>query len=166
MNALEKIDSHEMIEFIKAAKYDTDLEVTIETSKGEINLDLFATKVPYTIANFVGLANAGFYDGLTFHRVINDFMVQTGCPHGNGTGGPEYRFGDEFHPELRHAGPGVLAMANSGPNTNGSQFYITHVATPWLDGKHTVFGKVKSEADQDIVNAIVQGDTIIKVTIK
>lgn len=166
MSALTKINTDEMMAFIQNAKFEQDVEVTIQTSKGDIHLDLYATKVPFTVANFIGLAKAGFYDGLTFHRVIPEFMVQTGCPYGTGTGGPEYRFGDEFHPELRHTGPGVLSMANAGPNTNGSQFFITHVATPWLDGKHSVFGKVKSEADQTIVNAIGQGDTIVKVEVK
>ena len=113
----------------------------------------------------MNLAKRGFYDGLTFHRVIDGFVIQGGCPQGNGTGGPGYRFGDEFHPDLRHDGPGVLSMANSGQNTNGSQFFITHVATPWLDGKHTVFGRVLGEADQTVVDAIEQGDRIETVTI-
>ena len=115
---------------------------TIETNRGNIEIELFQDKVPKTVGNFMKLANDGFYNGLKFHRVIPDFMVQTGCPQGTGTGGPGYKFSDEFHPQLRHNTPGILSMANSGPNTNGSQFFITHVPTPWLDNKHSVFGKV------------------------
>jgi peptidyl-prolyl cis-trans isomerase B (cyclophilin B) len=137
--------------------------VTIETNKGTIKAELFADKVPKTIANFEKLAGQGFYNGLKFHRVIEDFMVQTGCPQGTGTGGPGYKFADEFHPSLKHSGPGVLSMANSGPNTNGSQFFITHVPTPWLDGKHSVFGQVI--AGQDVVDAIQQGDVMKTVTV-
>ena len=136
---------------------------TIETPRGTIKLELFADKTPKTVANFEKLAKKGFYDGLTFHRVIADFMIQGGCPIGNGTGGPGYKFEDEFVPELRHDGPGTLSMANAGPNTNGSQFFITHVACPWLDGKHTVFGKVRE--GQDVVNAVREGDKMIKVTV-
>ena len=136
---------------------------TIETPRGTIKLELFADKTPKTVANFEKLAKKGFYDGLTFHRVIADFMIQGGCPLGNGCGGPGYTFEDEFVPELRHDGPGTLSMANAGPNTNGSQFFITHVACPWLDGKHTVFGKVLE--GQDVVNAVRQGDKMIKVTV-
>ncbi len=136
---------------------------TIETDRGNIKVELFEEQVPKTVANFVKLTEDGFYDGLTFHRVIDDFMVQAGCPQGTGTGGPGYTFEDEFVTELRHDVPGVLSMANSGPNTNGSQFFITHVPTPWLDGKHSVFGKVL--AGQDIVNLIATGDTMAKVTI-
>ena len=132
---------------------------TMTTNKGEIRLELFDDKTPKTVANFEKLAGAGFYDGLTFHRVIDDFMIQGGCPQGTGTGGPGYQFEDEFHPELKHDSPGILSMANSGPNTNGSQFFITHVETPWLDGKHSVFGKVLGDG-QSVVNAIVQGDKI------
>jgi len=132
---------------------------TFTTNKGEIRLELFADKTPKTVANFEKLAAAGFYDGLSFHRVIDDFMVQGGCPQGTGSGGPGYQFEDEFHPELKHDVPGILSMANSGPNTNGSQFFITHVPTPWLDGKHSVFGKVL-DSGQDVVNEIVQGDKI------
>ncbi len=117
------------------------------------------------MGNFEKLAGEGFYNGLKFHRVIADFMVQTGCPQGTGTGGPGYKFADEFHPSLKHDGPGVLSMANSGPNTNGSQFFITHVATPWLDGKHSVFGKVLDDESQAVVNAIRQGDKMTKVTV-
>ncbi|MFO7609924.1 MAG: peptidylprolyl isomerase [Candidatus Krumholzibacteriia bacterium] len=142
-----------------------DLKAAITTSKGTINLDLFAARAPLTVANFANLARRGFYDGLRFHRVIADFMVQGGCPEGTGTGGPGYRFEDEFDPDLRHDGPGVLSMANAGPGTNGSQFFITHVETPWLDRKHTVFGKVCGPEDQQVVNAIQGGDTIERVTV-
>ena len=137
---------------------------TIETNKGTIKAELYADKVPKTVANFEKLAGQGFYNGLKFHRVIADFMVQTGCPQGTGTGGPGYKFADEFHPSLKHSGPGVLSMANAGPNTNGSQFFITHVATPHLDGKHSVFGQVVE--GQDVVNAIKQGDVMKSVEVK
>ncbi|MGB2895153.1 MAG: peptidylprolyl isomerase [Anaerolineales bacterium] len=120
---------------------------TIQTSDGDIILQLFADKTPKTVNNFVFLAREGFYDGVIFHRVIENFMVQGGDPTGTGRGGPGYSFEDEFHSELRHAGPGVLSMANAGPNTNGSQFFITHLATPWLDGKHSVFGRVTGGLD-------------------
>jgi peptidyl-prolyl cis-trans isomerase B (cyclophilin B) len=136
---------------------------TIETNKGKIRLRLEDDKVPKTVANFEKLAKDGFYDGLKFHRVIPDFMIQTGCPQGTGTGGPGYKFADEFHKELKHDGPGVLSMANAGPNTNGSQFFITHVATPWLDGKHSVFGRVLE--GQDVVDKIQQGDKMVKVSV-
>ena len=139
------------------------LTATIETSKGKIELELTPDKTPVTVANFVNLAQKGFYNGVTFHRVINDFMIQGGDPTGTGAGGPGYRFEDEFNTSLKHDGPGVLSMANAGPGTNGSQFFITHVATPWLDGKHTVFGRVSK--GQDVVNAIKQGDKIVSVTI-
>ena len=137
---------------------------TITTSRGEIRLELHADKTPKTVANFAELAGKGFYDGLKFHRVIEDFMIQGGCPKGDGTGDPGYSFEDEFHPSLKHDGPGVLSMANSGPNSNGSQFFITHIATPWLDGKHSVFGRVLDDG-QAIANAIKQGDTIEEVSI-
>jgi peptidyl-prolyl cis-trans isomerase B (cyclophilin B) len=137
---------------------------TITTDRGDIRLELYADKAPKTVANFEKLAGEGFYDGLKFHRVVADFMIQGGCPKGTGTGGPGYTFEDEFHPDLKHDGPGVLSMANSGPNTNGSQFFITHVATPWLDGKHSVFGHV-IEGTQKVVNAIRQGDRMDKVTV-
>lgn len=117
-------------------------QARIKTDKGDMLIDLFAEKVPTTVNNFVFLARQGFYDGVIFHRVIDDFMAQTGDPTGTGRGGPGYQFGDEFHPKLRHDGPGVLSMANAGANTNGSQFFITHTATPWLDNKHSVFGQV------------------------
>ncbi|HEQ71392.1 MAG TPA: peptidylprolyl isomerase [Spirochaetia bacterium] len=149
------------------------LYARIETPKGNILLELEFKKTPITVMNFVGLAEGTlpfsnrdakyYYDGLAFHRVIKDFMIQGGCPFGNGRGGPGYSFPDEFVPELTHDRPGILSMANSGPNTNGSQFFITHVPTPWLDGKHTVFGHVVE--GQEVVNAIAQGDAIKKVTI-
>jgi peptidyl-prolyl cis-trans isomerase B (cyclophilin B) len=136
---------------------------TIKTNRGSIRLKLHDDKAPKTVANFEKLANKGFYNGLKFHRVIANFMIQTGCPEGTGRGGPGYRFADEFHPQLKHDGAGVLSMANAGPNTNGSQFFITHVATPHLDGKHSVFGRVLE--GQDVVNAIRQGDIMEQVTI-
>lgn len=117
-------------------------EATLHTDNGDIKIALYADKTPNTVNNFVFLAREGFYDDTIFHRVIANFMVQGGDPTGTGRGGPGYRFNDEFHPKLKHHGPGVLSMANAGPNTNGSQFFITHVATPWLDGKHSVFGQV------------------------
>jgi peptidyl-prolyl cis-trans isomerase B (cyclophilin B) len=143
-----------------------ELKAVIETNKGTINLKLFADETPVTVGNFVNLARRGYYNGLKFHRVIPDFMIQGGCPLGDGRGGPGYKFQDEFVKELRHSKPGIFSMANAGPQTNGSQFFITHVPTPWLDGKHTVFGEVVSEADQKIVNQIAQGDKIISVTIE
>ena len=143
-----------------------DLKAVIETDKGTINLTLFADQAPLTVANFVNLASRGFYDDLIFHRVIDDFMIQGGCPQGAGTGGPGYKFADECTADLKHDGPGVLSMANSGPGTNGSQFFITHVATPWLDGKHTVFGRIEGDADQGVVNAIAGGDGMKKITIE
>ena len=136
---------------------------TIQTNRGDIVLELHQDKTPNTVKNFVDLAEKGYYNGLTFHRVIPDFMIQGGCPDGTGMGGPGYKFADEFDPELRHDGPGVLSMANAGPNTNGSQFFITHVATPHLDGKHSVFGRVVT--GQDVVDAIEQGDRMETVTI-
>ncbi|CAM2066129.1 Peptidyl-prolyl cis-trans isomerase [Sulfidibacter corallicola] len=142
------------------------LTAVIKTNKGTIRLSLFADKVPATVANFVNLAKRGFYDNLKFHRVIPDFMIQGGCPQGTGTGGPGYRFADEFDDSLIHDRPGILSMANAGPNTNGSQFFITHVPTPWLDGRHAVFGAVESGADQDVVNAIAGGDVMESVTIE
>lgn len=142
------------------------ISASIETSRGTINIMLFDDKAPKTVANFINLALRGYYDGLTFHRVINDFMIQGGCPDGTGRGGPGYSFEDEIHPELKHESPGKLSMANAGPNTNGSQFFITHVATPWLDGRHAVFGEVTSESDQEVVNSITQGDSIESVNIE
>ncbi|MCZ8154628.1 MAG: peptidylprolyl isomerase [Leptospira sp.] len=140
------------------------LTATIKTTKGAIRISLFADKTPNTVANFVNLAKRNFYDGLKFHRVIEDFMIQGGCPLGTGTGGPGYKFRDEFTSDLKHNKPGILSMANAGPGTNGSQFFITHVATPWLDGKHTVFGAVIDETDQKVVNEIKQGDKIESIT--
>ncbi|WP_223033982.1 peptidylprolyl isomerase [Hanstruepera marina] len=145
------------------------LYVKFHTSKGDILVNLEFEKTPGTVGNFVALAEGNlensakkqgnpYYNGLTFHRVIPDFMIQGGCPQGTGTGNPGYQFDDEFHPDLKHDGPGILSMANAGPGTNGSQFFITHVETPWLDGNHTVFGKVKE--GQDVVDAIAQGDSI------
>jgi len=146
---------------------DTSNEILAEmnTSKGVINIRLYPQHAPVTVANFVNLAKRGFYDGLSFHRVIDNFMIQGGCPLGSGTGGPGYRFEDECTHELKHDAPGKLSMANAGPGTNGSQFFITHIETSWLDGKHTVFGSVVSADDQAVVNAIADGDDIISVTI-
>ncbi|MCR9279417.1 MAG: peptidylprolyl isomerase [Pseudomonadaceae bacterium] len=142
------------------------LVAVFDTSKGNIRVDLFADKAPVTVANFVNLVEKGFYNGLGFHRVIADFMVQGGCPQGTGTGGPGYRFEDEFDASLRHDAPGKLSMANAGPGTNGSQFFITHVPTPWLDDAHSIFGAVQSDDDQAVVNAVAQGDTINSITIE
>ena len=142
----------------------TDKNITLHTSTGDIKLTVFASKTPVTAASFLNLASRGFYDGLKFHRVIPDFMIQGGDPTGTGMGGPGYRFEDECRPDLRHDGPGVLSMANAGPGTNGSQFFITHVPTDWLNGKHTVFGKVTE--GQSVVDSIKQGDTISGITIE
>lgn len=141
------------------------LQANIQTTKGTIHLELFPDQTPKTVANFINLSQRGFYDGLNFHRVIPDFMIQGGCPLGSGVGGPGYRFEDEFVPSLRHSEPGKLSMANAGPGTNGSQFFITHVATPWLDDRHSIFGQVMSQEDQDVVNSIQQGDIIEKIEI-
>ena len=141
------------------------MKAIIKTSKGDINLNLYNDKAKLTVSNFVNLSKRGFYNKLTFHRVIDDFMIQGGCPIGTGTGDPGYKFKDEFHSDLKHDKPGILSMANSGPNTNGSQFFITHVATPWLDKKHTVFGEVSDGESQDIVNSIKRDDLIESVVI-
>jgi len=154
---------------LKIKKMNNGLYAKFNTSKGAIVVNLEFEKTPGTVGNFVALAEGNlennakpqgkpYYDGLKFHRVIADFMVQGGCPLGTGTGSPGYTFEDEFHPELKHSGPGILSMANSGPASNGSQFFITHVATPWLDNKHTVFGNVVE--GQDIVDAVAQGDIL------
>jgi peptidyl-prolyl cis-trans isomerase B (cyclophilin B) len=143
-----------------------ELIAVIETKKGNIRLKLFADKAPVTVGSFVNLAQRGYYKGLVFHRVIDNFMIQGGCPNGRGTGGPGYTFEDEFTPELKHHKPGILSMANAGPGTNGSQFFITHVPTDWLDGKHTVFGEVMANEDQQVVNQIAGGDTINNITIE
>ena len=134
-----------------------------DTARGPITIELYPDKAPLTVANFVNLAKRGFYDGLSFHRVIADFMIQGGCPEGSGRGGPGYRFEDETNNGVRHE-RAVLSMANAGPSTNGSQFFITHTATPWLDGKHTVFGKVTQGLD--VVDSVAQGDAINKITIE
>ena len=139
------------------------LIANFDTDRGAIRIELAAARAPLTVANFVNLARRGFYDGLGFHRVIADFMIQGGCPEGSGRGGPGYRFEDEANNGLGHQ-RGVLSMANAGPNTNGSQFFITHVATPWLDGKHTVFGKVVEGLD--VVDAVRQGDHIKSIRIE
>ncbi|GAB3514669.1 peptidylprolyl isomerase [Pseudoxanthomonas daejeonensis] len=139
------------------------LTATFDTAKGVIKVELLPEKAPLTVANFVNLAQRGFYDGLNFHRVIPDFMIQGGCPEGSGRGGPGYRFEDETSNGVGHE-RGVLSMANAGPNTNGSQFFITHVATPWLDGRHTVFGKVIEGLDA--VDAVAQGDALTSVKIE
>ena len=143
----------------------SELIAVFTTSKGPIRVALRPDKAPLTVANFVNLVQRGFYDGLSFHRVIPDFMIQGGCPEGSGRGGPGYRFEDECSPELPHQ-RGVLSMANAGPGTNGSQFFITHVETSWLNGKHTVFGKVVSDEDQKVVDAIQGGDAIEKIEIQ
>jgi len=137
--------------------------VTFETSRGTIVCDLFAADAPNTVNNFVFLARDKFYDGTKFHRVIADFMIQGGDPEGTGRGGPGYKFADELKTNMRKHQVGSLSMANAGPNTNGSQFFITHIVTNWLDGKHTVFGQVTS--GQDVVNKVQQGDTVTSVTI-
>src|SRR3954470_19813287 len=144
----------------------SDLTADIKTNRGTIHLKLFADKAPMTVANFANLAQRGYYDGLTFHRVIPDFMIQGGCPNGDGRGGPGYKFEDEIVSGLKHDRPGILSMANAGPGTNGSQFFITHGPTPWLDGKHTVFGQILSGEDRAIVDAVRQGEKIGSITIK
>jgi peptidyl-prolyl cis-trans isomerase B (cyclophilin B) len=140
-----------------------DIRIIVKTDKGDIEGVLYPGKAPVTVANFLNLAKRGYYNGLKFHRVIPDFMIQGGDPTGTGSGGPGYRFEDECTPELKHDKPGIFSMANAGPGTNGSQFFVTHVATPWLDGKHTVFGSVTK--GQDIVNAVAAGDKIVSIEI-
>ena len=144
----------------------SNIQASLDTSKGQIRITLFAEQAPVTVANFVNLCRRGFYDGLKFHRVIDNFMIQGGCPLGTGTGDPGYKFEDEFVTDLRHAKPGRLSMANSGPGTNGSQFFITHVSTPRLDDAHTIFGEVVGDEDQDVVNSIAQGDTINGISLE
>ena len=140
------------------------LTAVFETSKGQVRIELFEDDAPLTVANFVNLARRGFYDGLKFHRVIPNFMIQGGDPTGTGRGGPGYNFADEFSPRRRHDAAGILSMANAGPGTNGSQFFITHGPQPHLDGRHSVFGRVAS--GQDVVDAIAQGDVMTGVTIE
>lgn len=139
------------------------IHATLRTERGDIELTLHAGRAPRTVANFLNLARRGFYDGLSFHRVVDDFMVQGGCPEGTGRGGPGYTFDDEFHPDLKHDRAGTLSMANAGPDTNGSQFFITHRPTPHLDGKHSVFGRVVE--GQDVVDDVSEGDDILGVTL-
>jgi peptidyl-prolyl cis-trans isomerase B (cyclophilin B) len=141
-----------------------DINITIKTSKGDIDIVIYASRTPLTAASFLNLAKSGYYDGVAFHRVIADFMVQGGDPTGTGSGGPGYKFEDEIDPGLKHDKAGVLSMANAGPRTNGSQFFITHLPTPHLDGKHAVFGQVTS--GQKVVDAIRKGDKIESITIK
>ncbi|MEM1085685.1 MAG: peptidylprolyl isomerase [Verrucomicrobiota bacterium] len=141
----------------------SDIKLTLKTDKGDIDATFFADKVPMTCANFLNLAKRGYYDGISFHRVIANFMIQGGDPTGTGRGGPGYKFADEFHPELKHSKAGIFSMANAGPGTNGSQFFITHGPTPHLNGNHSVFGEVT--AGQDVVDAIAQGDKIVSITI-
>lgn len=143
-----------------------EITTAIETTKGTINLKLFPDNAPVTVANFVNLAKRGYYDDLKFHRVIPNFMIQGGCPSGTGTGGPGYQFEDEFDDSLRHSAPGKFSMANAGPGTNGSQFFITHVPTPHLDNAHTIFGEVSGDDDQTVVDAIAQGDKIVSISLE
>ena len=157
----------EVQEAIKEIDFDAHTyQLELKTNHGSILLDLLPDVAPGHCANLLALAKTGFYDGLSFHRVIPDFMVQGGCPQGTGAGSPGYRFEDEFVPELRHDAPGKLSMANAGPGTNGSQFFITHVPTPWLDDNHSIFGAVVSDADQTVVNDIAQGDSIVSIKIE
>jgi len=138
-------------------------KIQIQTERGNITIEMFEDEAPNTVANMISLIEKGYYDGLSFHRVIPDFMIQGGCPHGTGTGGPGYDFDDECAPDRRHDSAGVLSMANAGPGTNGSQFFITHGPTPHLDGKHTVFGKVTE--GQEVVDEIKQGDVMQTVVV-
>ncbi len=141
----------------------TDIRIILHTDKGDIEATLFASQTPMTVANYLNLAKKDYYNDIKFHRVIANFMIQGGDPTGTGSGGPGYKFGDEFVPGLKHAKPGIFSMANAGPGTNGSQFFITHLPTPHLDGKHTVFGEVTK--GQDVVNAIRQGDKIKSIEV-
>lgn len=141
----------------------SDIRIILQTDKGAIEGTLFASKAPVTVANFLNLASRGYYNGITFHRVIPNFMIQGGDPSGTGAGGPGYEFEDEVKTGLKHSKPGIFSMANRGPRTNGSQFFITHVPTDWLDGKHTVFGEVTK--GQDVVNSIKQGDKITGIEV-
>ena len=138
-------------------------QIQIQTDRGDMTIEMFEDHAPNTVANMISLIEKGYYDGLNFHRVISDFMIQGGCPQGTGTGGPGYKFDDECRSECRHDSAGVLSMANAGPRTNGSQFFITHGPTPHLDGKHTVFGKVTEGLD--VVHEIKQGDVMEKVVV-
>ena len=140
------------------------MQAVIETDRGDIRLDLYPDEAPVTVASFVNLAERGYYDGIRFHRVVPNFVIQGGDPTGSGAGGPGYKFEDEFHPSRRHDGPGVLSMANAGPRTNGSQFFITHNATPHLDDRHSVFGRVVE--GQNVVDAIRQGDAMKTIRIE
>lgn len=145
---------------------ENNVTATISTDRGDIKLKIFTDKTPVTAASFINLVQRKYYDGLKFHRILDNFMIQGGCPQGTGTGGPGYNFDDEIVGELVHDKPGVLSMANAGPGTNGSQFFVTHVPTPWLDGKHTVFGEVVGDEDMKIVNEMAQGDRINTVRIE
>ena len=138
-------------------------KIQIQTERGNITIEMFEDEAPNTVANMISLIQKGYYNGLNFHRVIPDFMIQGGCPHGTGTGGPGYDFDDECTPDRRHDSAGILSMANAGPGTNGSQFFITHCPTPHLDGKHTVFGKVTE--GQEVVDEIKQGDVMQTVVV-
>ena len=142
------------------------MQAIFKTNKGDITVELYPDQAPITVANFVNLAQRGYYDGLIFHRVIANFMIQGGCPLGAGTGGPGYKFQDECTPALKHNRAGILSMANAGPKTNGSQFFITHGPTDWLDGKHTVFGAVTSPEGQKVVDSIAQRDKIERIDIE
>lgn len=163
VKAPKVVEEVKALEVVKAPMVVRDVKIVMETDKGTIEATIFATKTPVTAANFLNLAKRGYYDGLTFHRVIEDFMIQGGDPRGNGTGGPGYKFEDEIHPALRHSSWGMFSMANSGPRTNGSQFFITHGATTWLDGKHTVFGQVNK--GRKVVNSIQMGDKINSIKV-
>ena len=157
-------EDEEKAEMKKADGEVTDIKIILKTSKGDIPATMYASKAPLTVANFLNLASIDYYDGITFHRVIPNFMIQGGDPDGNGRGGPGYRIKDEFAPGLRHSRPGLFSMANAGPNTGGSQFFITHVPTPHLDGKHAIFGEVTGDG-QKVVDSIVVGDTITDIEI-